>query len=312
MRQMTPDTFEDYLKRFGAGMKEFVPMLPFAKNQYYDWEQFRTFSDKAIFLIDDLNGEHCLYYLRRMGSALAVQLVMPSSWDGRARIARQSFGSLVRWFRAESEASELQIQVAEYAEFIAFPTLSHHLIPAIIEHGFPHRYMMYMRREHKLPIPGDAGLPDGFERVAYDDGMLEEVLGFYAGDFPGYFINATPEETRAIANPAAKEHNLFRATAVFVRDKAGAIAAGVFATPNDGGAVYPGAFWLDNFAVRPDCRGLGLGTLLLAEEIRLLARRYPGKNAFAYVRRDLREAVADYESMNFVPFEFWMEAKMVK
>ncbi|KKK80513.1 hypothetical protein LCGC14_2822720, partial [marine sediment metagenome] len=102
----------------------------------------------------------------------------------------------------------------------------------------------------------------------------------------------------------------FTRSATFVRDADGSIAAGVFATPKHDDVIYPGAFWIDNFAVRPDCHGRSLGQFVLNELVKTLAGLYPGKDSCAYVRRDRRDAVGDYEAMNFVPFEFWIDAQI--
>ena len=53
-----------------------------------------------------------------------------------------------------------------------------------------------------------------------------------------------------------------------------------------------------------------LGLFVLKELVKTLAGMYPGKDSYAYVGRDRRDAVGDYEAMNFVPFEFWIDAKI--
>ena len=307
---ITSESFGEFLTRYDAGMADFVPMLPFVENQYHNWAAYRSFSEDGVFLLDDLDGEHCIYHLAKGPDALSLRLVLPSSWPKRAAIAAKSFGNLVRWFRQASPAGRLLVQVAEYAEFIANPTLSHYLIPAIIASGFDCRYMMYMRRENHLPIPDDIELPEQFERAGYGDDMLDEMIEFYGGDLPGYFINGTAEEVRAFAQPNSPAYELFAKSAIFIRDAGGAIATGVFATPKHDNVIYPGAFWIENFAVRPDCRGRGLGQFVLNELVKTLADLHPGKDSYAYVRRGRREAVGDYEAMNFVPFEFWMDARI--
>lgn len=97
MQVITSGNFEEFLTRYEAGMADFTPMLLFVKNQYHD--TCRSFGDEGVFLLDDLDGKHCLYYLAKLADALLLRLVLPSSWPNRTAIATESFSNLVRWFR---------------------------------------------------------------------------------------------------------------------------------------------------------------------------------------------------------------------
>ncbi len=313
IQMITADNFSIFAERVEIDLDKFIPMLPFVKTNYHNFDRYKTYSDKGIYLIDNLdNGEYCLYHLYHLDEGddtLRITFILPSSWERRVQIVEKSFSNFIKWFREEDSSEKFMIQILEYGEFQLLPTLSHYIIPTLLKNQFETKYKMYMRRDRTVLISSEVKLAPEFTKVEYNDGMLDEIIDFYYNNhFENYLINCSEEEVREFS----QTEELFKKSAMFIKNKEGKIVAGIFSTKDDGSVIYPGSFWMENFAVHSEYDDQDLGKYLLSEQIKLLASLYPDQDAIAYISREYRKAVRDYEFLNFVPFEFWVDAILEK
>lgn len=309
---ITSENFSTFAEKIEIGQKEFIPMLPFVKNEFHNFDLYKKHNGKGTYIIDHLDGGYCLYYVYHLPGdpeTLRMNLILPSSWERRVEIIEESFPHVIEWFKREDISKRFLVQVLEYGELIVFPTLDQYIIPTLLKNAFQPEYKMYMRREGNAPLTLEYQLPDGLKKVEKGENLLERAIDFYYNNsFSDYLINCSKEEVYHFS----VTDSLFEKTAIFIENEDSEIVAGIFSTQDDGSYIYPGSYWMENFAVHPDYIGLDLGKYLLQEELKLLQEIYSGEDVIAYVTRDSKKAVAVYETLGFVPFEFWVDANLYK
>lgn len=309
---ITPENFSTFAEKIEIGQNEFIPMLPFVKNELHNFELYKKHNGKGTYIVDHLDDGYCLYYVYHLPGdpeTLRMNLILPSSWGRRVEIIEESFPHVIEWFRKEATSIRFLVQVLEYGELKVFPTLDQYIIPTLLKNGFQLEYKMYLRRDDNEPLTLKYQLPAGLKRVEKSENLLERAIDFYYNNsFTDYLINCSKEEVERFF----ATDSLFEKTAVFIENEADEIVAGIFSTHDDGSYIYPGSYWMENFAVHPDYLELDLGKYLLQEELKLLHDIYSSEDVIAYVTRDSKKAVAIYESLDFVPFEFWVDANLYK
>lgn len=303
MKRITWETFYEYKEKIEIGKRNFIPMLPFVNTDDHDFDVYMTYSEKGIYLIDNLDNDlFCLYHLYHLTSGdetLRATLLLPSHWEDRFEIIDKSISNLKHWFLAEENSSKLIIQSLEYGEIEYYPTLSHYIIPTLIRFGFLPKYRMYMRREPQL-LQTKMRIPEEYTIINYTDDNLPELLQFYFENKEikefYYFSNVTETEFKD------KFINDFTRTYTrIMKDPKGNIIAAVI-PGNDRGEI-----WIDNFTVHPKVNGIS--EFLLNQTLNDID---PTDDVYVYINRDCKGTVAACQKYNFQPFEFWTDLILEK
>lgn len=303
IKRMTADTINDFAEKIEYSKNNFIPMLSFVKMPLHDFDRYKFYSDKGIYLIDYIESEYCLYHLYHLSEddgTLRATLILPSEWDKRFEIIEKSIPNVKQWFLDKDKSEKFIIQSLEYGEIEYFPTLSHYLIPTIIRNGFEPKYRMYMKRDGNLSINQHNELKNGLLEINYSDDILDDVIAFYYKDESirnyQYLTNCTYEEFQEMLRQDFTIRN-----AKFVKSDNGKIIAGIIPSKESG------KIWIDNFTVHPQYGDDGIGEYILNEEIVQLSKTCSGEDIYIYLNRDCRDAVTACEKIGFVPFEFWTD-----
>ncbi|WP_026477786.1 GNAT family N-acetyltransferase [Alkaliphilus transvaalensis] len=312
MLKITSETMHDFAEKIEYGKKHFIPMLPFVRIPYHNFDKYKTFSEKGIYLIDYVDDEYCLYHLYHLtpgDDTLRATLILPSNWNKRFEIIEKSIPNLKEWFLREDDSKKFIIQSLEYGEIEYFPTLSHYLIPTIIKNGFNPKYRMYMKLEdgetETEPTPIVNLLNSSLRVVNFSEEMLEDVIDFYYRNESTknyqYFTNCTFEEFIEMF-----KQEFTTTYSKFILDAQGKIVAGILPTrEND-------KIWIDNFTVHPAYSNSNVGEYLLNQALKKILKDQPNETICIYLNRDCYEAVEACEKNGFTSFEFWTDMILEK
>lgn len=303
IKRITSDTINEFAEKIEYAKDNFIPMLPFVKMSLHDFDRYKFYSDKGIYLIDYIDDEYCLYHLYHLGEGddtLRATLILPSNWNKRFEIIEKSIPNVKEWFLMEDNSKKFIIQSLEYGEIEYFPTLSHYLIPTIIKNGFEPKYRMYMQRDGNLPVHQVGELVESLSETNYSDELLNNIIDFYFKNESTknyrYLINCTYEEFLDMVKQDFTINN-----SRFITSGNDRIVSGIVAS------MESGKIWIDNFTVLPEYDNSSIGEYILSETIMHLSKVYPGETTYIYLNRDCHDAVSACEKNGFVPFEFWTD-----
>ncbi|MDF2589303.1 MAG: hypothetical protein K0S41_3144 [Anaerocolumna sp.] len=303
IKKITAETINEFAEKIEYAKLNFIPMLPFVKMSFHDFDRYKHYSDKGIYLIDYIDNDYCLYHLYHLSEGddtLRATLILPSSWEKRFDIIEKSIPNLKEWFLKEDKSNFFIIQSLEYGEIEYYPTLSHYLIPTIIQNGFNPKYRMYMKRDKHLPLVINEALPNGLQVINYTTELLTEVTNFYyhnkANENYRYFTNCTYNEFLEMFQDEFTINN-----SKFITNDTGTIIAGIVIS-KDSDKV-----WIDNFTVTPEYDKNGLADYLLNVTLLDLTKMYPEETIYIYLNRDCNHSVLACEKNDFVPFEHWTD-----
>lgn len=303
IKSINSETFGEFAQKIEVAKENFIPMLPFVKIPVHDFDRYKDYNEKGIFLIDYIEDEYCLYHLYQINSdddTLRPTLILPSNWDKRFEIIEKSIPNIKEWFLKENNTKKFIVQSLEYGEIEYYPTLSHYLIPTFIRNGFEPKYRMYMKREENLPFNKSEKLDKGLLMVDYSSEILNKVIDFYYNNESiqkyRYFTNCTYEELLQLLKDDFTINN-----SKFITDENGNVISGIIVTED------LGKIWIDNFSVSPEYDGSNVGYYILGEVIKNLAKTCPDETIYIYLNRDCRDAVLACEKYGFVPFEYWTD-----
>jgi hypothetical protein len=299
---------DEFSSKIEYAKNNFIPMLPFVKMPFHDFDRYKSFSDKGLFLIDYVEEGYCLYHLYHSipgDETLRATLILPSSWEKRFEIIEKSISNIKEWFLCEDNSKQFIIQSLEYGELEYYPTLSHYLIPTIIRNGFEPKYRMYMKRDTNLPVIEVNPLSKDLQLINYSDDILEEIINFYYKDESAknsyYFSNFTYDEFVEIMKNEFTIKN-----AKFIKTIHGEIIAGIIPS------IDSGKLWIDNFSVHPNYDTNELSKHVLCETIKHLSTSCSKDNIHIYLNRDCLNAISVCEENGFVAFEFWVDMILKK
>ncbi|MDQ0087896.1 hypothetical protein J2T12_001302 [Paenibacillus anaericanus] len=301
IKRITSDTISEFAQKIEHAKENFIPMLPFVKMPLHDFDRYKSYSDKGIYLIDYIGDEYCLYHLYHLSEGddtLRATLILPSNWDKRFEIIEQSIPNIKEWFVEEDDSKKFIIQSLEYGEIEYYPTLSHYLIPTIVRNGYGPKYRMYMKRDGSLPLPQVTDLDEGLSETNYSLELLDDITNFYYASTNNYryFTNCTHDEFLEML-----EQDFTIRNSKFIIDDQGNIVAGIIVT-QDSEKV-----WIDNFTVSPEYNNSLIGEHLLSKTIWDLSNSCPDETLYIYLNRDCYDAISACEINGFVPFEFWTD-----
>ncbi|MBW9158929.1 MULTISPECIES: GNAT family N-acetyltransferase [Clostridium] len=303
IKKITSDTMKEFSQKIEYGKNNFIPMLPFIKMPFHDFDRYNSYNDKGLFLIDYLDEGYCLYHLYHLIQAdntLRATLILPSSWDKRFDLIEKSISNIKEWFITEDTSEKFIIQSLEYGEIEYYPTLSQYLIPTIIRNGFEPKYRMYMKRQADLPVSEVSNLKEGLELVNYSDDILEDIVYFYYKNESiknlKYFTNCTYDEFLEMLKQDFTINN-----AKFIKTTNGSIIAGIIPS------LDSEKVWIDNFTVHPDYDNNGVNEYILGKTIKHLSKSSSEDNVYIYLNRDCQNAISACEKNGFAPFEFWVD-----
>lgn len=308
IKRITSDTMSEFASKIDYAKESFIPMLPFVKMPLHNFDRYKQYNEKGIYLIDYIENEYCLYHLYHLtegDDTLRVTLILPSTWDKRFEIIEKSIPNIKEWFLNEDNSKMFIIQSLEYGEIEYYPTLSHYLIPTIIRNGFEPKYRMYMKKDENIPALQMSELSEGLSLISYSDEILNAVIDFYYKDESTtnyrYFTNCTYEEFLDILKQDFVINN-----SKFIKTDDGRVVAGII-TSKDSGKV-----WIDNFMVSPEYDETYIGEYILREAMNQLAKVCPEETIYIYLNRDCKNAVSACEKNGFIPFEFWTDMILEK
>jgi hypothetical protein len=303
IKKITFDTMKEFSEKIEYGKNNFIPMLPFIKIPFHDFDRYKAYTDKGIFLIDYIDQEYCLYHLYHItpgDDTLRASLILPSSWDKRFEIVEKSICNIKEWFLKEDSSKKFIIQSLEYGEIEYYPTLSHYLIPTIIRNGFEPQYRMYMKRPAAALTDKNIQLKEGLELVGYSEDIFNGIIDFYYKDESAknnmYFSNCEYNEFLEIM-----QLDFTIKSARFIKNTKGAIIAGIIPS------IDSGKVWIDNFSIHPDYDKDGISEYLLGETIKQMSKTCSEDGIYIYLNRNCRNAIAACTAKDFAPFEFWVD-----
>lgn len=305
--RVTSETIKEFAEKFEAAKNEMIPMLPFIKRPFHDqnFELYKQYSDRSIYLIDYIEDEYCLYrlyHLNENDDTLRITLILPSSWEKRVDIVDKSIANLKEWFLKEDPSKRFLIQILEFGEIEYYPTLSHYLIPTIIKNGFTPTYRMYMKRDHNIPLTEVSTEFSDLTKLSFSEDIIPEILQFYyESKNSGYFLCETKEELIKLF-----KDEFFKKSAIFLKNDQNKIIAGVFSTKDDN------KIWVDNLFVTSQYCNKGIEEYILREELKLIYKLYPYGDIICYLTRSFRNQVNAFEKNGFIPFEFWVDFTLEK
>ncbi len=303
---ITQDNFEEFSSKLKNGLENFIPMLPYLRTEYNDFNSYLKFNEKSIYIIDELSEtDHCLYNLYTFPGSettLRIRLILPSNFHRRLDIIEKSIPNLIQWFNTQNY-KEFMIQVLEHGEIEYYPTLSTYLLPTLYKLGFKPHYRLYMQKSEKKSCEIDV-LPAHNKLISYTPKLEKEVMDFYNEEDNGYFICVDPQ--KELPDYFKKEQ--FLKTAQFIVNQQGKIVAGVFSIFDE----YDDKVWIDNLKILDTQNEDFLGKYLLKIQLELIDKLYPNKDCIVYLSRENRKHVKLLESMGFYGFEFWVDAILRK
>lgn len=308
IKKITFDTMEEFSNKIDYAKNNFIPMLPFIKMPFHDFDRYKSYTDKGIFLIDYLKEAYCLYHLYHItpgDRTLRASLILPSGWHERFGIVEESIKNLKDWFFKEDSSERFIIQSLEYGEIEYYPTLSHYLIPTIIRNGFEPQYRMYMKRTAGTIADKTVELKEGLELVGYSENILDAIIDFYYKNESAknamYFSNCEYSEFSEIMQQDFAIKN-----ARFIKNTEGAIIAGIIPS------IDSGKIWIDNFSIHPDYDKDSVSEYLLSETIQYMFKNCSEEDIYIYLNRDCRNAISACTEKGFVPFEFWVDMTLYR
>lgn len=303
MKQINSDTINEFAEKIEYAKDNFIPMLPFVRMSLHDFDRYKSFSEKGIYLIDTIGNEYCLYHLYHLSEGddtLRATMILPSNWNKRFEIIEKSIPNLKEWFLMEDISKKFIIQSLEYGEIEYFPTLSHYLIPTIIRNGFVPKYRMYMKREETLATLQVGELPEDLSVIDYSDEILNDIIDYYFNNKSTnnyqYFTNCTYDEFLDMFKQEFTINN-----SKFITNVDGSIVSGIIISKESN------KIWIDNFKVSPEYAHSNIGDYLLSSTIMNLSKVCPDESIYIYLNRDCRDAVSSCEKNKFTPFEFWTD-----
>lgn len=303
IKKINSDTIKEFAEKIEQCKINFIPMLPFVKMPFHDFDRYKLYSEKGIYLIDYIGEEYCLYHLYHLtqgDDTLRTTLILPSNWDKRFDIIEASIPNIKRWFMEEDSSGRFIIQSLEYGEIEYYPTLSHYIIPTIIKNGFTPKYRMYMKRDTNLPLPQTGKLDKGLSLINYSEELFNDVIDFYYKNEStknlNYFSNCTYDEFIDMFKQEFVLNN-----SKFIKNDRDQIIAGIIVS-KDSGKV-----WVDNFTIHPEYDKSNVGEVLLNETLKSLSKLCPDERIYIYLNRDCKNAVSACEKNGFASFEFWTD-----
>ena len=303
IKKITSDTMSEFAEKIEHAKMSFIPMLPFIEMHLHDFDRYKNYSEKGIYLIDYIGDEYCLYHLYHLNEGddtLRGTLILPSSWEKRFEIIEKSIPNVKEWFLTEDTSQRFIIQSLEYGEIEYFPTLSHYLIPTIIRNGFEPKYRMYMKREASSMVSQAGKLEKDLSEIKYSEKILNDLVNFYyksesTRDYK-YFTNCTYEEFLELFKQDFTINN-----SKFITEDNGKIVSCIVVSKD------LGKIWIDNFSVSTQYSGTDIGDYILSSTIIQLSKLYPEETIYIYLNRDCYEAVNSCKKNGFTPFEFWTD-----
>lgn len=303
IKRITSDTMSEFAEKIEYAKMNFIPMLPFIEINAHDFNRYKSYSEKGIYLIDYIGDEYCLYHFYHLSEGddtLRATLILPSSWEKRFEIIEKSIPNIKEWFLTEDTSQRFIIQSLEYGEIEYFPTLSHYLIPTIIRNGFEPKYRMYMKRDVSAPVSQVGKLEKGLSETKYSEKILNNIVNFYyksesIRDYH-YFTNCTYEEFLELFKQDFTINN-----SKFITEDSGKIVSGIVVSKDLGN------IWIDNFSVSTEYNRTGIGDYILRNTISQLSKLYPEEGIYIYLNRDCYDAVNSCKKNGFAPYEFWAD-----
>lgn len=300
IREIKTDFMSEFAEKIELAKQQFVPLLPFVKREFHDFDQYKEYSDKCIYLIDDMDEDYCLYhfYLDKTNDALRATLIVPSDYGRRVEILNRSMMNVVSWFRENMTCKQMIIQSLEYGEIEYYPTLSHYIIGPILANGFDPKYYMYMKKVIKNEI-GEFTLKEDMIFESYSEDIHDEILQFYYGEqrkSDQFFVSCTYEEFNVFI-----KDEFTSKTARFVRNREGQIIAGAIISKGNG------RVWIDNLLVDGRYIDDNVGEYLLSQLVVMLAETCPEEDVYIISNRRSKALREICEKNGFASIEFWVD-----
>lgn len=300
IREIKTDFMSEFAEKIELVNQQFVPLLPFVKREFHDFDKYKEYSDKCIYLIDDMDEDYCLYhfYLDKTNDALRATLIIPSDYGRRFEILNRSMANVVSWFRENMTCKQMIIQSLEYGEIEYYPTLSHYIIGPILANGFDPKYYMYMKKVIKNEI-GEFTLKEDMIFESYSEDIHDEILQFYYGEqrkSDQFFVSCTYEEFNVFI-----KDEFTSKTARFVRNREGQIIAGAIISKGNG------RVWIDNLLVDGRYIGDNVGEYLLSQLVVILAETCPEEEVYIISNRRSKALREICEENGFAAIEFWVD-----
>lgn len=300
IKKITSETMATYVQAFEVAEKQMLPMLPYVKMPFHDFDRYKTYHDKGIFLMDTVGEEACLYHLYHLtegDDTLRITLCLPTSWEKRFEILETSVPNLRQWFMENDPSKRFIVQTLEYGEIEYYPTLGEYLMPIFIKNGFDAKYRMYMKKEKPA---AEVIAPEGVVVKPFEVSERHRLKAFYYEEKGlenlKYFTNCTLEEfLDAMQKPFAIEHSK-----VAYDQDGKIIGATVVAQEED-------KVWIDNFSVLPAYDKTDIGAYLLHQTLKSIEAKQVQHDIIIYLNRDCFEAIEACEKNGFVAFEFWTD-----
>jgi hypothetical protein len=310
LKLITQDNFDLFVKGIETGQRDFIPMLAFVKNEHHDFDRYKKFSPNAIYLIDYVGEDYCMYHLYSLKDddrTLRTTLILPSNWDRRFEIVEKSLPNIKNWFLSNDNYDEFLIQVLEYGEVEYYPTLSYYMVPTIIKNQFVPQYKMYLKRSFDCPQLSPAVLPQGYKYLEFNDGLVNKALDFYYNqEHRDYMIDYEKNELIDLF----KDEFFTKAITLIGDDKGNIVAASIGAQDtfwNNGSKM-----WMGNLAVSKGTHEEELAKCLMSKHLDNLSSLEPQRDIIVYLDRSCQRVFGLYESFDFIPFEFWIDARLKK
>lgn len=304
---------EEFSNKVIKAEKDYFPMLGYKKMAFHERilnnhkvkdneeKQRADFMTKHWRIIDYLdNGEYCLYHLFTTDGTpdiLMTTMIIPSSFERRTSIVRQSIKNIIRWAKEVQSFKYFKIQVLEYGEVQIYPSLAYYLLPILISEKFQAKYGVYLKMNTENQIESYTLDSKYYVKKGIENDYKDLVEFYSQCDFKYYFLADSIEEMDKI-----KDKNIFYKSLVTVRNDNDDIVGAIFADKDEEGKI-----WLDNLAVKINYLDNEIGLFLIHEELRLLRSKYADTDIFIYSYREFKESIADYEECGFVGFEYWVD-----
>lgn len=302
IKEISKESFHEFQNLLRKGLRDFIPMLPFVKSEFQDFERYLKFHEKATYVIDEISEtENCIYHFYTLPDAedvLRVSLIIPSSFENRVDITEKSLGNIKSWLSTKPYKS-FMIQTLEHGEVEYYPTLSTYLIPSLLKLGFNPHYRVYLTTDKIKLLSEEIVLPEGIKCVPYNDDLQERILDFYfSKDANGYFNPFYHQEFLSEFNDAE-----FTKTARFLVNNDDDILGGIFSGRGSGKKV-----WIDNLKVLSSEHEETLAKYLISNQLDLVNTLYPGEETIIYLSREFKKPMKFYESFGYYGFEFWVDS----
>lgn len=300
IREINIDSISEFAEKIELAKQQFIPLLPFVKREFHDFDKYKQYSDKSIYLIDDMDEDYCLYhfYLDKTNDALRTTLIIPSDYGRRFEILDRSIGNVVNWFRKNMKCKQMIIQSLEYGEIEYYPTLSHYIIGPILANGFDSKKYMYMKKLIEKEN-GELCLNDDMTLECYSEDINDEILQFYYGEkikSDQFFVSCTYEEFNVFIKDEFTSE-----TARFVRNREGQIIAGAIITKGNG------KVWIDNLLVDGRYIQDNVGEYLLNKLVVMLAETCPEEDVYIISDRRSKALREICKKNGFAAIEFWVD-----